>query len=406
LPSETDHSEQSNNLPSPELNPLLNPVLGDNMGRWAEVYFTNPPERREQAVLELLDELQGKNLAPDSVPVTSAPEQAAEAELEHGSQIPEPSVRCEACGRENPASHRFCGMCGRSVVADDSGANHPVEGLQMGHLGADPVISNASRDLSAQEVLRNKKYADPSQEAVYTPARNTNELSLFQGGREAAYGLDSGDESFIDEPASKPYRVYVGIALACVILALAYVAWRSAQATSQTSHEQPAPPHAVTTLPAASTPDSPSSPSPAARDANPPASKQAAIPSNSPSSQGDQRAKTRSDKRGPQVAAPVPAKSPPATLARNGTAELAIAQDYLTGANGEPRNSAEAAKWLWKSMAKHNAAATLLLADLYLKGDGVEKNCDQAHVLLDSAALGGMKQAGERLRHMQAFGCE
>jgi TPR repeat protein len=93
-------------------------------------------------------------------------------------------------------------------------------------------------------------------------------------------------------------------------------------------------------------------------------------------------------------------------VAGNGAEELAIAQHYLTGENGLQRNSSEAAKWLWKSMAKNNANATLLLADLYLKGDGVSKNCDQARVLLDSAARSGMKQAGERLQHLQAFGCE
>jgi TPR repeat protein len=93
-------------------------------------------------------------------------------------------------------------------------------------------------------------------------------------------------------------------------------------------------------------------------------------------------------------------------VAGNGAEELAIAQHYLTEGNGLQRNSSEAAKWLWKSMAKNNANATLLLADLYLKGDGVSKNCDQARVLLDSAARSGMKQAGERLRHLQAFGCE
>ena len=54
----TEHSEDHGTLPAPELNPLLNPVLGQNMGRWAEVYFTNPPEKREQAVLELLRELE------------------------------------------------------------------------------------------------------------------------------------------------------------------------------------------------------------------------------------------------------------------------------------------------------------------------------------------------------------
>src|ERR1700684_1968607 len=53
----TDKSDV-NTLPDPELNPLVNPLLAAHMGRWAEVYFTNPPEKREQAVSELLRELE------------------------------------------------------------------------------------------------------------------------------------------------------------------------------------------------------------------------------------------------------------------------------------------------------------------------------------------------------------
>jgi TPR repeat protein len=83
-----------------------------------------------------------------------------------------------------------------------------------------------------------------------------------------------------------------------------------------------------------------------------------------------------------------------------------MAQRYLTATSGRARDSAEGAKWLWKSIAKHNTEATLLLADLYLKGDGVSKNCDQARVLLDSAARKGSSAAGERLRNLQAFGCQ
>ncbi len=44
-------------LSNPELNPLLNPVLEENMGRWAQVYLTSPPEKRPQAVADLLLEL-------------------------------------------------------------------------------------------------------------------------------------------------------------------------------------------------------------------------------------------------------------------------------------------------------------------------------------------------------------
>ena len=90
----------------------------------------------------------------------------------------------------------------------------------------------------------------------------------------------------------------------------------------------------------------------------------------------------------------------------NGSEELAVAQRYLGDSSGRGRDSAEAAKWLWKSIAKHNSQATILLADLYLKGDGVSKNCDQARVLLDSAARKGIAAAGERLRNLQAFGCQ
>ncbi|MGB9361842.1 MAG: hypothetical protein WCA99_09580, partial [Candidatus Sulfotelmatobacter sp.] len=44
-------------LPGPELNPLLNPLLAAHMGRWAEVYFTSSPEKRAEAVSELVREL-------------------------------------------------------------------------------------------------------------------------------------------------------------------------------------------------------------------------------------------------------------------------------------------------------------------------------------------------------------
>ena len=51
-------------LPKPELNPLQNPVLADNSATVAQVYFTSPPEKREQAVVELLLKL-GHAARPD-----------------------------------------------------------------------------------------------------------------------------------------------------------------------------------------------------------------------------------------------------------------------------------------------------------------------------------------------------
>ena len=40
-----------------ELNPLTNPALERNLGRWAQVYFSNPPAKRQQAVSNLLEEI-------------------------------------------------------------------------------------------------------------------------------------------------------------------------------------------------------------------------------------------------------------------------------------------------------------------------------------------------------------
>src|ERR1700689_5489571 len=64
-----------NTLPDPELNPLLKPLLAAHMGRWAEVYFTTPPEQRGHAISELLRELESMPSA-DSAPVQAIPVRA------------------------------------------------------------------------------------------------------------------------------------------------------------------------------------------------------------------------------------------------------------------------------------------------------------------------------------------
>src|SRR5882762_2020397 len=56
LPDPSDKPDSAT-LPDPNLNPLSNPVLGRHMGRCAEVYFTTPPEKRQEAVQQLLREL-------------------------------------------------------------------------------------------------------------------------------------------------------------------------------------------------------------------------------------------------------------------------------------------------------------------------------------------------------------
>jgi hypothetical protein len=399
--------------------------LAQNMGRWAQAYFTSPPERREQAVQELLRELEAENAARvptrDAAPFP-ATEQRSDLARQRDAQVSEePTItRCHACGRSNVSSQKFCGMCGA-------------------RLGDEGTIPDLHRDDAQEEALNvaglhiaDQQIEDEPQESrfiprdqdVYESKLNTNELSLFQSTRDVDYYDDEdGNEIFSVPRSSGSYRLYVGIVLAMIIGGLAYMAWRSEQ-LSQNSQVAPlAPPvaskDATPSAPAPSTTASPTpTPSPTAASApstpskteaperTPPAETQAPAALAKPV---HKEASGTADTIAPAL--PHGISRPPKTGApdisgRTGGEELALAQRYLDGTNGQGRNSAEAAKWLWKAIAKHNAQATLVLSDLYLRGDGVSKNCDQARVLLDTAALRGVKDAGERLRHLQAFGCQ
>ena len=59
-----------------------------------------------------------------------------------------------------------------------------------------------------------------------------------------------------------------------------------------------------------------------------------------------------------------------------------MAEDFLNGRT-HPRNSEEAAKYLWRAVGKENPTAILLLSDMYQAGDGVPKSCDQASIALE-----------------------
>jgi len=88
----------------------------------------------------------------------------------------------------------------------------------------------------------------------------------------------------------------------------------------------------------------------------------------------------------------------------DGTEELLQAQRYLDG-RGVAHDSGQAAALLWKAVSKQNTRADVLLADLYLRGDGVPKSCDQARLLLVAAAKKSAAGAAEKLRNLESSGC-
>ena len=67
-------------------------------------------------------------------------------------------------------------------------------------------------------------------------------------------------------------------------------------------------------------------------------------------------------------------------------------------------DSAAAAAWLWKATSRGNPEAPVRLADMYIKGKGVPRSCEQALVLLRSAAAKQNAPARNRLAALYANG--
>jgi hypothetical protein len=113
----------------------------------------------------------------------------------------------------------------------------------------------------------------------------------------------------------------------------------------------------------------------------------------------------------PAVPTPTPTnKSPgqkPALESNSepGQQEYTQAQDILKGKDRET-GLPEAIRLLWIAVEKGNSAAEVSLAELYRRGDGVSKNCDQTQILLTAASRKGNSEAQKRLERFLREGCE
>jgi hypothetical protein len=397
-------------LPDPELNPLLNPVLAAHMGRWAEVYFTSPPEKRGQAVSDLIRELKDK---PPEEPVSVPPiiEITREKGVHLAEEPSQPSAfagesrrSCGACSADNSAEQKYCGMCGAPLQSSAPALEsnfHTVERTSEAHW-SEPQSSDYYAEPAAEPPLRPTGYAG-------------------HNAFEQEWSIPEEDlPSFAVESESVPYRyrLYIGVALVVLLAALVYMAWHGTPDSSgDASQSVPsrvipaAPPRSPSTT--AQQPAAPRSVLPTDRSADRSADRPPDHPrttaiqtQNQPetnSKKGQAPNATATSPRIVQVAAESSAIPP----AQSGAEELAMAEKYLRGNNqGAARDNREAAQWLWKAVGKGNLTATITLSDLYLRGDGVPKSCDQARLLLDAAARKGKASAADRLRNLQAFGCQ
>ena len=107
-------------------------------------------------------------------------------------------------------------------------------------------------------------------------------------------------------------------------------------------------------------------------------------------------AEARPPKAKPERASRAKATEPPAPQPAPGSDDVARAMSAS--------DPATAANWLWAATKKGNKEAPVLLADYYANGRGVPKDCEQATVLLRSAANAGNPRASARLGMYYATG--
>jgi hypothetical protein len=389
-------SDRITDLPNPELNPMVNPTLGRNLGRWAQVYFTTPPEKREQAVVELLRELEAEN-----GPLPPPPASASIYELPKRPAALEPGA-CGECGHPGTPGQRFCGMCGSPLLSEQQNGRAHAEILPLAATAdAGPAMNVPEHPFPTLSL-----FAEVLEEPASGPS-NGNGTSEIQWLRDK--NLPFGFASSSRRSLSNYGFALVGVVLLGLLYYYYYANWGRPNASQAASRTVPA---AIVTAENRGRPTAPEpapaptatqpTPSPAVVATNPPISDAAAVPATRPA--------TPVARPEGVAAQAVPgnagtAAHEPGTLASdNGSLELATAQDYLTGKN-RPRDSAAAATFLWAAVKKENTTAVLLLSSLYLAGDGVPKNCDQARVLLTAAAHKQVAQAVTRLRDLERSGC-
>lgn len=357
-------------LPNPELNPLQNPTLGRNLGRWAQVYFTSPPEKREQAVGDLLRELQ-----TETEPSSPRLEENSEAV-----RNPVPGLICEMCQQPNELGQKFCGLCGYELTDTHPTFQRPVER---------PAAMGGFLNLEQPTPQSPEKSVPP-------PATEDDDLQWLR--EKSLSRLAEPDES------SGKWK-YAILAVALLLATFGVLQWVSNRPVGVASHPATSP-----SPPSETVQQSP--PEPIASETAKVADSQKAANSTAPPSVlPSQNVAPSADRHGAvsvptsfPAEASVPANTQNGNLVEGGAQELYFAQGYLEGKHGR-RDSTEAAKWLWKAVAKQNSTADILLANLYMTGDGVSKSCDQARLLLVAATQKGAPNAGEKLRSLETGGC-
>jgi hypothetical protein len=325
-------------------------------------WYPASQENSQLGVFEFLQKLETENAEEEPEPASPPTEPAGQ----FGSPGWTPhEVMCDACQTYNPRTQRYCGYCGEPLQV---GLRRPPE--RSPGVGGLPKFSRAPADSLAQsdrglEFLRSK---------AQTPDSGGGGWKYLLAGLALVLAGYGGFRWYTRTDAVTPRPAVI----------------TEQPPDQERGIEAQSPPGSRQQLPLNGAMRADTTEPPPGRVAPPEAAPEPASP-------------TSSAESALRSSAPPPAATT-ATPPEPGTQELAIAERYLSRA-GEQRDSAEAAKWLWKAIGKQNGRAVILLSDLYAHGDGVPQSCDQARLLLLTAAKKRVAEAPAKLRNLPASGC-
>jgi len=260
---------------------------------------------------------------------------------EPGFARPPGEIPCPLCGQVNPENHRYCGFCGVPLHS--------------------PLLSPRTEDAAPD-------FSPPSSDDLQFLRNRTEDTSSEPDGRGWLY-------------------LVIGIA----VLLAGFFAFER--------YYEPPEPRAATTPP--ETAGEPAKLTPVAAAVSSPEpelnhSTATPLPAtNSPAAPDSSTTAAR-------AVIPAARISPTNVALDGGAQELAQGLRFLAPTN-PARNPGTAAEWLWKAVGKGNLAAEVALADLYLRGEGVGRSCEQARLLLRTAAGKG---SGEAATKLQTLACK
>ncbi|MDB5709212.1 MAG: hypothetical protein JWL96_1282 [Sphingomonas bacterium] len=85
-------------------------------------------------------------------------------------------------------------------------------------------------------------------------------------------------------------------------------------------------------------------------------------------------------------------------------AQLRLANTYIEGMGGNPRDEREAARWLYQSALQKNPFALSLLGSAYLAGRGVPENGKLGFALLEVGAFYGDRDTAKMVMDFRLTG--